>query len=106
MIELTNIDEIRDRIAFGITVVLFGHYDNPAYRMQIPMMKEMETEPNFGVRFFNVSITDNSTLSVFGIKKIPTLIVFKAGKEISREENITVKAVIREMILAAKGKKQ
>ena len=54
-------------------------------RMVAPIVEELADEYNGKVRFFKLNTDDNvETASKYGIRSIPTLMVFKAGEAVDQ----------------------
>jgi len=54
-------------------------------RMVAPIVEELADEFNGKVRFFKLNTDDNvETASKYGIRSIPTLMVFKAGEAVDQ----------------------
>ena len=67
--------------------------------MQISITFRARRFPNSGARVVKVNVDDNPSVSQrYGIKGIPTLILFKAGKEEERVVGATSREAISRMI--------
>ena len=63
-----------------------------------PLVEEVASE-NENIKVVKVNIDDNESLSnEYGIKYIPTLILFENGKEVSRNIGAIPKEKIEEMV--------
>lgn len=68
-------------------------------RMVSPIVEELSNEYGEKVRFAKMNTDDNETTSTqFGIWSIPTLIIFKDGKEINRLVGFAPKEQLKRQI--------
>jgi thioredoxin 1 len=91
-----------DEIAQGITLVDFwAEWCGPC-KMIAPMIEELSEEIQ-GAAVAKLDVDENPEVSAeFGIRSIPTLIVYKDGQEVDRVVGGVPKATLINMIEAQK----
>ena len=68
-------------------------------RMVAPIVDELAEEYDGKVDFFSVDVDENSATAMkFGIQSIPTLVVLKNGREVSRVIGFRPKEALKDMI--------
>ena len=84
----------------GVPVVVYFWAEwCPPCRALAPTFEELAASYEGGVRFLKLNVDENSaTPQRYGIKGIPTLILFKNGKEEERVVGATSKEAIARMI--------
>ncbi len=71
-------------------------------RMAEPVLEELSNEYQGKVGFFKVNVDENSNLaSLYGVMSIPTTILFKGGKEVSRQIGFAGKQGFEELLKKA-----
>jgi len=78
-------NHFEERIKSGITVVdFFAEWCMPCV-MMAPVVEELKDKFKGKINFLKANVDENSSLSnKFKVLSIPTLIVFKDGKEVER----------------------
>jgi len=67
-----------------------------------PVLDELAREYEGRVRFVKLNVEDSSvTPSRYGVRSIPTLILFKSGREVTRIVGLRTKGELRKQIDAA-----
>jgi thioredoxin 1 len=101
--EIQSEEQFRTTIA-GATPVLVDFWAvwcGPC-RMVAPVVEELAQELDGQVRFAKVNVDDLPDLAApLGIQGIPTLILFKLGREIDRIVGAAPKARMRQWLLGA-----
>lgn len=71
-------------------------------RAVAPIVEELAEAYNGRVKFVKLNVDENpATSSAFGIRSIPTLLLFKGGKVVSQEIGAVPKARIEDMVKRA-----
>jgi len=84
-IESLNSKDFETQIKNGVAMVDFGAPWCAPCRMQRPAIEELAARHIGKVLFAEVDVDENrQTAMTFGIMSIPTIIIFKDGKEIKR----------------------
>ena len=91
-----------DEIKSGVTLVdFYADWCGPC-KMIAPIVEELSTEMQGKASIAKLNIDDSQqTTSDFQVTSIPTLILFKNGKEINRIVGIRDKIALASMIQAA-----
>lgn len=84
-VKMLNKDNFNNEINGGMVLVdFFAKWCGPC-KMISPIVEELSNEINF-VSFCKVDVDENSELaSMFGVLSIPTLLLFKEGKLVSKK---------------------
>lgn len=88
-------------IANGVTLVdFYADWCGPC-RMMTPIISELATELEGRVKIAKLDIESaQKTTAMFSVTSIPTVIVFKNGKEVNRVVGLRDKETLKKMILA------
>ncbi len=71
-------------------------------RMAEPVLEELSNDYQGKVDFFKVNVDENSDLaSLYGVMSIPTTILFKEGKEVSRQVGFAGKQGFEDLLKKA-----
>lgn len=85
MKDVISDDNFKEEIARGLSLVDFNAPWCAPCRMQEPILEKLSKQYQGRVRIAAMNIDENkNTAQLFGIRSIPTLIIFKKGKEIQR----------------------
>ncbi|NFG24607.1 thioredoxin [Clostridium botulinum] len=96
MSKILKVNEFDDAIKEGIVIVdFFADWCGPC-KMLAPIFEELEEEMKDKVKFFKVNVDESGELaSKFSVFSIPTMIIFKDGKEVSTEVGFLPKEKIK-----------
>ena len=96
MSKILNVDEFDNEIKEGVVIVdFFANWCGPC-KMLAPIFEELEEEMKEKVKFFKVDIDESGELATkFNVFSIPTMIIFKDGKEVSTEVGFLPKEKIK-----------
>ncbi|EES47987.1 thioredoxin [Clostridium botulinum] len=96
MSKILKINEFDDAIKEGIVIVdFFADWCGPC-KMLAPIFEELEEEMKDKVKFFKVNVDESGELaSKFSVFSIPTMIIFKDGKDVSTEVGFLPKEKIK-----------
>ncbi|MBN1069035.1 thioredoxin [Clostridium botulinum] len=96
MSKILNVNEFDDAIKEGIVIVdFFADWCGPC-KMLTPIFEELEEEMKDKVKFFKVNVDESGELaSKFSVFSIPTMIIFKDGKDVSTEVGFLPKEKIK-----------
>ena len=100
VVHVTDASFEKDVLQSSIPVVLdfWAEWCGPC-RAIAPILEELGKEYDGKVKIAKIDVDENPTVSArFGIRGIPTLIVFKAGKEVQRQIGASPKPAYRKMI--------
>ncbi len=68
-------------------------------KMQTPILQEVSNEMNGKVRIIKIDVDRNQTIAVrFGIKGVPTLMIFKKGKPVWSQAGVARKQELIDII--------
>lgn len=97
-----NDDNFQDTVAKGVTLVdFYADWCGPC-RMIAPIVEELAGELNGKAQIAKLDIENaQKTTSSFNVTSIPTLILFKDGKEIKRIVGIRGKEDLKQLITSA-----
>jgi len=95
-------DNFESEIASGITLVdFFAEWCGPC-RMMTPILEQIASENYKGAAIAKLDIdSEQKTSSQFQVTSVPTLILFKDGKEINRLVGLRDADAIKEFIDSA-----
>jgi thioredoxin 1 len=95
-------DNFIQEIANGVTVVDFhAEWCGPC-RMLAPILEQVANEVNGKATIAKVDIdSEQKTAAQFQITSVPTLILFKDGKEVNRLIGLRNADAVKEFVLAA-----
>lgn len=100
MIKHINENEFNDEVLKedGVVIVdFFAAWCAPC-KMLSPVLEEVQSEMS-NVKIVKVDIDENKSLEVeYGVKNIPTIKVFKDGKELTTKVGFLPKASLMDMI--------
>ncbi len=100
-VEVITDNEFQDRVLEAespVVVDFWAPWCGPC-RMVSPIVEELSNEYSGKVRFAKMNTDDNeATASLYGIWSIPTLIIFKDGKEINRLVGFAPKEQLKRQI--------
>ena len=96
MSKILKVNEFDDAIKEGIVIVdFFADWCGPC-KMLAPIFEELEEEMKDKVKFFKVNVDESGELaSKFSVFSIPTMIIFKEGKDVSTEVGFLPKEKIK-----------
>ncbi len=98
---LTDLDAdgFDDAIADGIVLVDFWATWCPPCRIQNPILEELAEEVYHLADIAKVDVDDHGSIARrFGVRSIPTLILFKDGEEVERFVGVQQKGTLRAAI--------
>lgn len=100
-LKMVDEDSFKEEVLDSETPVLVDFsavWCGPCKR-QLPILEELSAEYRGAVKFVKVDIDDSPTIaSQFRVRSIPTLILFKGGKETKTQIGIAVKASLKKFI--------
>lgn len=105
MAEVTFTDDnFKDEIASGVVLVdFFATWCGPC-KMMAPVIDELSGEFEGKAKIGKLDVDDNSkSAGEYGVQSIPTLILFKDGKENDRMIGFQSKEVLKEKLDKAIG---
>ncbi|NFO55462.1 thioredoxin [Clostridium botulinum] len=96
MSKILKVNEFDYAIKEGIVIVdFFADWCGPC-KMLAPIFEELEEEMKDKVKFFKVNVDESGELaSKFSVFSIPTMIIFKDGKDVSTEVGFLPKEKIK-----------
>ena len=100
MAEKINAQEFDKIVGEGGAVLIdfYADWCGPC-KMMAPVLEQVASENSDRCKFFKVNIDEEGPLAVaLGIMSIPTLILFKDGKEAKRQIGLLNKSELSEMI--------
>lgn len=93
-------DTFQDQIQSGITLVDFWAPWCGPCKMQTPIVEELAGEVKGQATIAKVNVDEESDLaSQFGIRSIPSLLLFKDGKLVDTMIGVNPKGVLKEKIM-------
>lgn len=98
-IKYLNDDNFEDAISQGVTLVdFYADWCGPC-KMIAPLLEELSSEMDGKAIIAKVDIENaQNTTAKFGVTSIPTLIVFKNGKEVDQVVGVRDKSALKSMI--------
>ena len=107
MSEITFSDQNFEEEVLGSDVPVLVDFWAPwcgPCRVQGPIIEELASEMSDGsVKIGKLNVDDNQqTAGSYGILSIPTLVVFKDGKEVEKMTGVHQKDILKEKLEAAK----
>lgn len=95
-------DNFNETISKGVTLVdFYADWCGPC-RMVAPIIEELATELHDKATIAKLDIENaQKVTSSFGVTSIPTIILFKDGKEVNRVVGVRGKEDLKRMILAS-----
>ncbi|WP_438497046.1 thioredoxin [Paenibacillus sp. IHBB 3054] len=98
-------DTFQNHIESGVSLVDFWAPWCGPCRIQLPIVEELANELKGQANIAKVNVDDEQELAVrFGVRSIPTLLLFKDGKLVEQMVGINPKSVLKAKILNAAGK--
>lgn len=68
-------------------------------KVQAPILEQVATEVGDGAKILKVDIDNNMDAArAYGIRSVPTLVLFKEGKEVWRQSGVSQKGMLVETI--------
>ncbi|AOR24550.1 thioredoxin [Clostridium taeniosporum] len=97
MSKILKVDEFDNEIKEGVVIVdFFANWCGPC-KMLAPIFEQLEEEMKDKVKFFKVDVDESGELATkFNVSSIPTMIIFKDGKDVSTEIGFLPKEKIKE----------
>ena len=69
-------------------------------KVQSPILKEVAAELGDRVRVIKIDVDQNTAIAAqYQIQSVPTLIVFKNGKQLWRQSGVATKAALKDVLL-------
>jgi len=69
-------------------------------KVQSPILKELAAELGDKVRVIKIDVDQNNAISAqYQIQSVPTLIVFKNGKQVWRQSGVVTKAALKGVLM-------
>lgn len=95
----------QSHIQSGVTLVDFWAPWCGPCKVQLPIVEELADEMKGQAALAKVNVDEETELaSQFGIRSIPTLLLFKDGKLVDKMVGLNQKHVLKEKILKLAGK--
>lgn len=96
MSKILKVNEFDNSIKEGVVIVdFFADWCGPC-KMLAPIFEELEEEMKDKVKFFKVDVDQSGELaSRFNVFSIPTIMIFKDGKDVSTEIGFLPKEKIK-----------
>jgi thioredoxin 1 len=101
---ITNLDSASFKTAIGgatpVLVDFWAPWCGPCKAIA-PILEELATELGDKVSIAKVNVDDNDTIAAeYGIRAIPTMLLFKGGKLVETFVGMMPKAALKEKLLA------
>ena len=98
--EIKSGEELEEAKSNGLTLVDFGTPWSAACRFQQPIMRKLAVEFEGKASFAAANIEeDRKMASIFGIRSIPTLIIFINGEEVRRFVGLQSESTLSEALV-------
>lgn len=98
-------DTFQNHIESGVSLVDFWAPWCGPCRIQLPIVEELANELKGQANIAKVNVDDEQELAIrFGVRSIPTLLLFKDGKLVEQMVGVNTKSVLKDKILNAAGK--
>ena len=69
-------------------------------KMQSPILKELATELGERIRVIKIDVDSNNQIaSRFNVQSVPTLIIFKDGKQVWRQSGVVSKSQLKSVLI-------
>lgn len=69
-------------------------------KMQSPILKEVATELGERVRVIKIDVDDNNQIaSRYNVQSVPTIIIFKNGKQVWRQSGVVSKSQLKSVLI-------
>lgn len=69
-------------------------------KMQSPILKEVAAELGERVRIIKIDVDDNNQIaSRYSVQSVPTIIVFKNGRQVWRQSGVVSKSQLKSVLL-------
>ena len=99
MLEILSENVFNEAIKFGVTLIDFNAPWCAPCRAQAPILSKIARKFEGKAGIFEINIDENRNIAIsLGIRSIPTLILFKNGREIQRFVGVQNEAVLSEAI--------
>lgn len=99
LIKKLSADDFNETISKGLILVDFFAEWCPPCRMLEPILEEIAEQMQDKVKLCKIDIDQaQSVTSTFQVTSVPTLILFKDGKEVNRTEGLKDADVLKEFI--------
>lgn len=96
---ILDTDGFDSAIANGVVLVDFWATWCPPCRIQAPILEDLASEISHLATISKLDVDENRPIaSRFGVRSIPTLILFKDGKEVERYVGVQQKETLRAVI--------
>lgn len=99
LIKKLNSSDFKSTIAQGLTLVdFFAEWCAPC-RMLVPILEEIAEHMHGKVRLYKIDIDQSQDIiSEFHVTSVPTLVLFKNGKEVNRSVGLKDADALKEFI--------
>ncbi len=93
--------EFEAEVAHGVTLVdFFAPWCGPCH-MQTPILEKLAEEMQGKAKFIKIDIDNNQQVTTqFGVTSVPTLVLFKDGKEVDRVVGLRDADALKSMVQA------
>jgi len=69
-------------------------------KMQSPILKELAAELGDSVRVIKIDVDDNNQIAGrYNVQSVPTIIVFKNGKQVWRQSGVVSKSQLKSILM-------
>lgn len=69
-------------------------------KMQSPILKELAAELGDSVRVIKIDVDNNNQIAGrFNVQSVPTIIVFKSGKQVWRQSGVVSKSQLKSILM-------